>query len=123
MPSPRTRLAGFAVVLAALVAGGYAVGSRFPTDFTSDHDHEPVWQREPHELHRVDAPDQDQAAQQRRGDVVGVTSRHRGLGLFKGSRANDHAVTGLGPAPGEPRAEVAGTAKNSEYRKFFCRHG
>ncbi|MCB1002362.1 MAG: hypothetical protein R2713_21475 [Ilumatobacteraceae bacterium] len=48
MPSPRTRLAGFAVVLAALVAGGYAVGSRFPTDFTSDHDHEPVGTHETH---------------------------------------------------------------------------
>ena len=42
MTSARTRLAGFAVVLAALVAGGYAVGTRFPTDGSPDHGHEPV---------------------------------------------------------------------------------
>lgn len=42
MTSARTRLAGFAVVLAALVGGGYAIGSRFPTDGSSDHEHEPA---------------------------------------------------------------------------------
>lgn len=40
MPRTATRLAAFAVILAALFTGGWAVGEQFPTDpadHTSDH--------------------------------------------------------------------------------------
>jgi len=38
MSRTQLRLAGFAVVLAALFASGYAVGDQFPTDDNGQHD-------------------------------------------------------------------------------------